>query len=39
MGIDWDEPQTLLTMQLLALESFGDNYPKDFIEKAKNVFV
>jgi hypothetical protein len=39
MGINWDEPQTLLTMQLLALESFGDNYPKDFIEKAKNVFV
>ena len=39
MGIDWDQPQTLLTMQLLALESFSDVYPRDFIEKAKDVFL
>ena len=35
LGIDWDEPQTLRTMQILAIESFKNNYPKDFIEKAK----
>ena len=39
LGIDWDEPQTTKTMQLLAIESFRNNYPSDFIEKAKNVFV
>lgn len=38
LGIDWDEPQTLLTMQILTFESFSNNYPRDFIEKAKNVF-
>jgi hypothetical protein len=39
MGIDWDEPQSLQTMQMLTFESFRNNYPSDFIEKAKNVFV
>jgi len=39
MGIDWDVPQTLHTMQMLALESFSNNYPRDFIDKAKNVFL
>ena len=38
MGIDWDEPQSLHTMQMLTFESFRNNYPADFIEKAKNVF-
>ena len=38
MGIDWDTPQTLQTMQMLAIESFSNNYPQEFIEKAKNVF-
>jgi len=38
LGIDWDEPQTLETMQILALESFRDNYPDEFIERAKRVF-
>lgn len=38
LGIDWDAPQTLLTMQILTFESFRNNYPADFIEKAKNVF-
>jgi len=39
MGIDWDEPQSLKTMQILAFESFSNNYPREFIEKAKNVFI
>jgi hypothetical protein len=39
MGIGWDEPQNLLTMQILTFESFRNNYPSDFIEKAKNVFL
>ena len=39
MGIDWDEPQNLQTMQMLALESFSNNYPRDFIDRAKNVFL
>jgi hypothetical protein len=39
MGIDWDKPQSLLTMQLLALESFSDSYSREFINKAKNVFL
>ena len=38
MGIDWDAPQSLHTMQMLTFESFRNNYPTDFIEKAKNVF-
>lgn len=39
LGIDWDEPQTLEKMQILALESFGDMYTGEFIERAKNVFL
>jgi hypothetical protein len=39
MAIDWDIPQTLETMQLLAIESFSNMYPRDFIEKAKHVFI
>jgi hypothetical protein len=39
MGIDWDTPQSLHTMQMLTFESFRNNYPQDFIEKAKNVFL
>jgi hypothetical protein len=38
MGIDWDAPQSLHTMQMLTFESFRNNYPVEFIEKAKNVF-
>ena len=38
MGIDWDEPQSLQTMQMLAFESFRTNFPDDFIEKAKAIF-
>jgi hypothetical protein len=39
MGISWNDPQSLETMQQLALESFRNNYPSDFIEKAKHVFL
>jgi hypothetical protein len=39
MGIDWDAPQTLETMQILTFESFKNNYPIDFIERAKRVFI
>lgn len=38
MGIGWEDPQSLHTMQLLTFESFRNNFPEDFIEKAKNVF-
>ena len=39
MGIDWDTPQSLQTMQMLALESFSNNYPREFIDRAKDVFL
>lgn len=39
IGLSWETPQTLLTMQILAFESFKNNYPLDFIEKGKNVFL
>jgi hypothetical protein len=39
LGLDWDTPQSTKTMQLLAIESFRNNYPDEFIEKAKNVFL
>lgn len=38
MGIDWDAPQTLHTMQMLTFESFRNNYPADFIERAKSLY-
>ncbi len=38
MGIDWDAPQSLHTMQMLAFESFRNNYPQDFIERAKSLY-
>ena len=38
MGIDWDAPQTLYTMQMLTFESFRNNYPADFIERAKSLY-
>lgn len=38
MNIDWDTPQSLQTMQMLAFESFRTNFPDDFIEKAKAIF-
>jgi hypothetical protein len=38
MGINWDTPQTLHTMQMLTFASFSNNYPSEFIEKAIRVF-
>lgn len=38
MGIDWDTPTPLNDIQLLAFESFSNNYPRDFIEKAKTIY-
>ena len=39
MGIDWNTPTSLKDIQLLAFESFSNNYPRDFIEKAKQLYV
>ena len=38
MGIDWDTPQSLYTMQMLAFESFRNNYPAEFIDRAKSLY-
>lgn len=39
IGLCWEEPQSLLTMQLLAFESFRTNYSDEFIKKSKDVFL
>ena len=39
LGIDWDDPQSLKTMQILALESFRNNYPSSFIDIARKLYV
>jgi hypothetical protein len=39
MGIEWDKPYPLSIIQQLTLESFTNIYPRDFIEKAKHVFL
>ena len=39
MGIDWNAPQTLHTMQMLTFASFSNNYPSDFTKKAKDVYL
>lgn len=39
MGIETDVPISLQKMQLLAFESFRTNFPSDFIEKAKEIYV
>ena len=39
MGIDLDSPQEWNDLQVLCLESFSDQYPRDFIEKAKSLYV
>jgi len=38
MGMDVDVPAEFKDLQMLALDSFSNNYPKDFIEKAKEIF-
>jgi hypothetical protein len=39
MGIDWDTPTSLQQIQQLAFESFSADYPRDFIDKAKLIYV
>jgi hypothetical protein len=38
MGLSWDKPESLNTLQMLCFESFRTNYPADFIEKAKAIY-
>jgi hypothetical protein len=38
MGLSWDKPESLKTLQMLCFESFRTNYPADFIEKAKTIY-
>ena len=38
-GLDWESVLPYQQLQLLAFESFRSNYPDDFIEKAKNIYV
>lgn len=37
LGIVWDVPQPFKLLEKLCWESFSSNYPKEFIEKVKNV--
>lgn len=39
LGIDIDEPVHPLKLQMLCFESFRSNYPDDFIDKAKAIYV
>tara|TARA_B110000116_G_scaffold240096_1_gene227936 strand:- start:205 stop:705 length:501 start_codon:yes stop_codon:yes gene_type:complete len=38
MGISWDEPESLNTLQHLCFESFRKNYTDDFIDAAKQIY-
>jgi hypothetical protein len=37
--LDIDKPLSLYKLQQLCFESFSNNYPRDFIEKAKKIYV
>jgi hypothetical protein len=37
LGIKWDEPQSFETLNQLCWASFSNNYPQDFIERAKTI--
>jgi transcription initiation factor IIF auxiliary subunit len=37
MGYEWETPLPFEKIQRLALESFRNNYPKEFIDKAINL--
>ena len=39
LGIDVDEPKDFKTLQMLCFESFSNNYPRDFIDAAKEIYV
>ena len=38
LGIRWDIPTPLKDIQILCFESFSNNYPSDFIKKAKEIY-
>jgi hypothetical protein len=38
MGIDIYKPTSFKDIQLLAFESFKTNFPKEFIDKAKQLY-
>ena len=38
MGISWDEPESLNTLQHLCFESFRKNYTDNFIDAAKQIY-
>lgn len=38
MGISWDEPESLNTLQHLCFESFRKNYTDSFINQAKEIY-
>jgi hypothetical protein len=39
MGLSWDKKESLIKLQQLCFESFRNNYPDDFIERAKKIYV
>lgn len=38
MGLSWDDPEDLIHLQRLCLESFRMNYTNDFIDTAKKIY-
>ena len=38
LGLDWNKPYPLKTIQLLTFDCFSNNYPKEFIERAKEIY-
>jgi hypothetical protein len=38
LGLDWSKPYPLKTIQLLTFDCFSNNYPKEFIERAKEIY-
>lgn len=38
LGIGWDSPQTLKTLQDLCFDTFKTNYPSEFMEQAKKIY-
>ena len=39
MGISFEQPEEFFNLQMLCLESFREDYPSEFIEEAKAVYV
>jgi hypothetical protein len=38
LGLDWNTPYPLNTIQRLTFDCFSNNYPKEFIEQAKEIY-